>query len=342
MRATLAALSLSALSCASAPPVVPAPTGALLYAADGEGGDPTVHRVNADGRQDAALTVCRSAGFPGPADPRGELALVVCASGMAEVAHLEQLRVVPLAGGPAIDLGPPARTVRNPTWAPDGGWIVFESDVASFRDLYRVSRDGAELKRLTDEPAGNFEPSVDPTGSRLAFISSRDGNAEVYTSGVDGGELVRVTNDPADDMRPAWSPDGKTLAFLSMRGGAQRVWRVGADGVDPKPLVAAGVEVHTELAWAPDGSAIAVTVAPGPKQTRVDVVRLDGTVEASFGAPDKVSYPAWSADSAWLALSVDGSDGADVVIATRDGKTRKRVTTAKGADWLPRWLVAPK
>lgn len=327
--------TLLCLACSAAPP--PAPRGSLLYVSEVTG-SPVVHHVGADGTHDVAIDACPAVAYPGPADPRGELVLVLCASGPTEVAHMEQLRVVPLAGGPAVDLGPAARTVRNPVWSPDGARVVFESDVASFRDLYRVNRDGTGLTRLTDSPAGNYEPSFDPEGARLAFVSSRDGNAEVYTMAVDGSAVERRTTEAADDMRPAWSPDGKTLAFLSMRGGTQRVWRADLAGGEARPLLPAGTESHADLAWAPDSSALAVTVLAGPKVKRVDVVRLDGTVESSFGAPDQVSWADWSPDGAWLALSVDGPDGVDIVLATRDGKTRRRLTTAPGADWLPRWM----
>jgi len=41
----------------------------------------------------------------------------------------------------------------NPTWSPDGKWIVFTSDREGSADLFRVTPDGAGLERLTDSPA---------------------------------------------------------------------------------------------------------------------------------------------------------------------------------------------
>jgi TolB protein len=329
----LGLVALTACSWGGPPP----PSGRLLYVSERTGA-PVVHLMGVDGTGDRALTVCPGGGFPGPADPRGEAALVVCAIGEVEAEHAEQLRLVPLDGGAPIDLGPPARMVRNPTWTRDGAAVAFESDRESFRDLYRIGRDGSGLERLTDHPAGNYEPSFDPAARQIVFVSSRDGNAEVYTMGSDGTSPARRTVADGDDMRPVWSPDGQHIAFLSMRDGGKRLWLMDKDGGQQRAVLPHGAEIHEEAVWSPDSKALAVTVLHGPGQVSVDIITVDGKVERSFGAPDKVSFPDWSPDGQWLALSVDGPDGAEVVIASRSGDVRRRLTSAKGPDWLPRWL----
>ena len=90
----------------------------------------------------------------------------------------------------------PAGRIRNPAWAPDGSWLVVESDAASYRDLFRVERAGGEARRLTDAPYGSFEPSVSPDGARIAFGTSRDGNAEIWAMRADGSGARRLTTIP--------------------------------------------------------------------------------------------------------------------------------------------------
>jgi len=313
------------------------PPGTIVYVSE-SGGAPVVHRVGVDGKGDQTLRVCPGAGFTGPADPLGRAALVICALGDVEADHTEQLRLAPLDGGPAVELGPPSRMVRNPAWAPDGSFVVFESDIQSFRDIYRVSRDGTGVMRLTDNEQGNFEPSVDPKGRQIAFVSSRDGDAEVYVAGSDGTQPTRRTTTPGDDMRPVWSPDGQTLAFVSMRGGGQRVFLLSSSGGNARPLLPDGAEHHQDVSWSPDGTALVITVVPSPNVLEVWTVTPAGEVLAKFGETAKFSYASWSPDGAWLALSSDGPDGAEVVLATRDGRIRRGITSAPGADWLPRWL----
>jgi TolB protein len=316
------------------------PTGQIVYVSE-RGGAPVVHVVRADGTDDRALRVCPSGGFSGPADPRGQAALVICAIGDVEADHQEQLRLVPLAGGEPRDLGPPARMLRNPAWAPDGAFLVFESDAASFRDLYRIARDGTGLERLTDNEQGNFEPSVDPSGRRIAFVSSRDLDAELYIAGSDGTGQIRRTAEPGDDMKPVWSPNGKELAYIAMRGATQQVQLIDVETGASRPLMADPGGLHQDVSWSADGEVLAITLLPAPSRLEVWTVTRAGEVLAKFGEGAKASYPSWSPDGMWLALSWEDEQGANVLIATRDGRTRKRLTAGRGPDWLPRWQRAP-
>src|SRR5689334_9763065 len=104
-----------------------------------------------------------------------------------------------------------------------GRFAVLESDRASFRDLWRFDLRTGAATRLTDDPAGNFEPALSPDGKRIVFASSRDGNAEIYVMDAAGGAARRLTFFHRDDWSPTWSPDGKRIAFVSDREGTPRI-----------------------------------------------------------------------------------------------------------------------
>jgi TolB protein len=59
-----------------------------------------------------------------------------------------------LTNNPATDL--------EPSWSPDGKWIVFSSDRTGGFDLYIMRPDGSDLKRLTTNPAKDSDPSWGP------------------------------------------------------------------------------------------------------------------------------------------------------------------------------------
>ena len=54
----------------------------------------------------------------------------------------------------------------NPSWSPDGRRIVFDDDA----DLYVISADGSDLKRLTSTPRKESDPAWSPTGQTIAFV----------------------------------------------------------------------------------------------------------------------------------------------------------------------------
>jgi TolB protein len=97
-----------------------------------------------------------------------------------------------------------ARVPRS--WSPDGTRILFQSDREGNSEIYTIKADGSDLRRLTDNPANDENPTWSPDGRRIAFSSSRDGNAEIYVMDAEGGLPTRLTRNPAKDDTPVWSP----------------------------------------------------------------------------------------------------------------------------------------
>jgi Tol biopolymer transport system component len=108
-------------------------------------------------------------------------------------------------------------------WSPDGRWLALSSDRDRRRgtscfsppcdvlaELYLVSRDGRQTRRLTNNRADDFAPSWSPDGSRLAFISGRDRPQgvrtwrDVYVTSTAGGKVVRITKDVAWERALTW------------------------------------------------------------------------------------------------------------------------------------------
>jgi len=113
----------------------------------------------------------------------------------------------------------PSNTLEyNPAWFPDGQSIVFTSERDGSAELYRVKLDGSGMKRLTNDPAYDDQPSVSPDGRRIAFVSTRGGGtADLWMLDVETLAAKPLTSGPGGDFRPAWSPDGNWIAFSSDR-----------------------------------------------------------------------------------------------------------------------------
>lgn len=269
--------------------------------------------------------------FPAAADPRGTHLLVIRTE-EGPAGHQEALWMVPLGEGAPLRIGPIAEAVRNPSWSPDGGWLVFESSHESFRDLYRISRDGSGFRRLTSAPHGSFEPAVASDG-RIAFVSSRDGNAEVYVRSPDG-RVERVTNDPTDDMQPAWSPDGQVLTWLRREGSDVHLWQFAGGKKRPFLPPVPGEQIAAQ-AWSPDGVHLALTVHTN-REVAVHIVGEQRVVLDGAG-PDE--HPSWSPDGKHLVFSSARNGNPDLYRVAVDGSGLTQITHDAKAAWLPRWLA---
>jgi Tol biopolymer transport system component len=87
-------------------------------------------------------------------------------------------------------------------------------------DIYLMTPDGSNARRITRARAKDLNPDWSPDGSRLVFHSHRHSNWDLYTILPDGSGLKRLTDRPAAEWAPAWSPDGTQIAFTSLRFGS--------------------------------------------------------------------------------------------------------------------------
>ena len=191
------------------------------------------------------------------------------------IADREGAGAVPFLPHPGLDY--------NPSFSPDGRWILFTSERGGSADIYRAHQDGSGLERLTDAPAFDDQAALSPDGTTLAFVSSRSGNADIWLLDLRTRQMRNVTSHPAGDFRPAWSPDGRRLAFSSDRdsthprvqfgeGHSTEVYVVELDGGRVRRLTHANGASGTP-SWSPDGRRIVCYTAPqqeiGPLAQRV-------------------------------------------------------------------------
>lgn len=310
------------------------PRQILLFVTE-EAGNRDVFFVQPAGR---ALPLVSSSSDEYPAAvSRDGVVAVVSVRDSAEQ-HSEQILLVRPGERPRL-IFTGNRFARHPGFSPDGGHLFVESDVAGFRDIFRVDTRTLDVKRLTMMEDGAFEPAVHPDGSLIAFVASVDGNTEVFSMAFDGGNVRRLTAFHREDFAPRWSPDGEQLAFISNREGTDRIFTMNADGTGQRRIgsVSGGVEAEADIAWFPEGTRIVYARKHAGRWRLVSQDLAPGE-ERYLTQPDEdARFPAISPDGSWIAFTSVVNGNTDVVVMRPDGSNRRTVAAGEAAQWLPLW-----
>ncbi len=237
------------------------------------------------------------------------------------------------------------KNVGEPQLSPDGAYVAYVVSRADFNengynsDIWLARVDARDSVRLTNSPRRDSHPRWSPDGRKIAFISGRDGKDQVWMISPFGGEAEKITDAKAGVQSFEWSPDGKRIAFLAREPETEEeerrkkekddviivekdqkmahIWIVGLDTREARQITKGNFNVN-DLAWSPDGKALAFSRTSTPKP--VDFLTSDiYLISAEGGEPKKLvdmagsdSSPQWS------------PDGTAVAFLSKDGK----------ADWL--------
>jgi tricorn protease len=117
------------------------------------------------------------------------------------------LSLIVLFALPALAQSDPPLLLRFPTVSKTQ--IVFNYA----GDLWIVSRDGGEARRLTSDIGVETYPAFSPDGTMIAFTGEYDGNRDVYVIPAAGSVPKRLTFHPGEDDVVGWTPDGKKVLF---------------------------------------------------------------------------------------------------------------------------------
>ncbi|MBI3653066.1 MAG: PD40 domain-containing protein [Acidobacteria bacterium] len=129
-----------------------------------------------------------------------------------------------------VDRGP--HLTGTPHWSPDGRWIVYDSrsndlEQAGNADIYIISAEGGQPRRLTTEPSEDVTPSWSRDGQWIYFCSSRSGSMQIWKVPAAGGEALQVTR--YGGFEACESTDGKILYYSKGRS-VPGIWQVPVAG----------------------------------------------------------------------------------------------------------------
>jgi tricorn protease len=200
---------------------------------------------------------------------------------------------VPTAGGTAHLLVSHTATESRPLYSPDGKQLAFVSTRTGNGDIYVLTFDTGDLRRLTFDDGFDQLDAWSRDGRWLYFSStSRDiaGMNDIFRVSVDGGTPMQVSRDRyTNEYFAAPGPDGTSLAFTARGVVSGQWWRYGHSHLDESEI------------WLLRGQD-----SEKPIYERV-----------SAGGDAKEAWPMWSSDGRRLYYVSDRADGK--LQTTREG-----------------------
>jgi Tol biopolymer transport system component len=172
---------------------------------------------------------------------------------------------------PAIGGQPRQVTAKLPSywhgWSPDGRNLAYCGIREDVFDIYSISVDGGEERRLTMGEGRNDGPDWSADGEWIYFNSSRSGLMQIWRMHPDGSNLERITYSDTGDWFPHPSPKGDKLLYLSYapdvfdhpRDHVVSLQLMDMDGGSPETLfeLFGGQGTINVPNWSPDGDEFA-------------------------------------------------------------------------------------
>ena len=110
------------------------------------------------------------------------------------------------------------------SWSADGK-IVFATNAGGKWEIWQTDADGANLKQLTQNCAGNDscrQPFVSPDGRYIVFQATRGGVQNIWRIDADGANATQLTF--SGGISPSFSPDGRVVIYMRWTSPATTLW----------------------------------------------------------------------------------------------------------------------
>ena len=245
----------------------------------------------------------------------------------------DELKKVPVSGGPAVTLCQVSGATWGASWTPDGRTIIF--DMAN--KLHSVSSGGGK-----PEPWLELEEGVRAT--RPAFFSPETGITKLLYVEGEGASSQIIAFDRGSGQRetlaagdwPVYDPSGHVVYQGIDSSGLWAVpFSVDTMKATGNPFSIAQASAMSSIAQ--DGTLVYREGRYGPPPRRLAWRDREGAPLGTIGqSQNGIRYPALSPDGKRVAVT-DGTRGGDIWIHEVGRPVRTRLTTDDAADLWPTW-----
>ena len=210
-----------------------------------------------------------------------------------------QIFVVPATGGEPHQLTDLPFDIREILWSGSGEHILFTGDELQddeynddyTADIFAVSLEGGEPRKLTTNPGTERSPALSPDGSRLAyiFIGKRGAQLDLFVAALEPdcafkGEPINLTeNWDLFPGPPDWTSDGSAIRFRALASGNWHLLEIPAIGGEIKQITE-GERALFSVSASEAGAWMAYTATDAVTPLNLYLSRGDGSGEHKLTA----------------------------------------------------------
>ncbi len=232
-------------------------------------------------------------------------------------------------------------TTPNEDEATPEGKIIYVTATGDQVDLWTVSADGSQKKRITFDAYIESSPAVSPDGRYLVFASNRSGR-KLWRTDADGSNPKQLTDGNAFDDYPNFSADSQWVVFNSNRTSSLSLWKVGINGgpaVQLSDMFAAFPVVSPDGKWIacyhPDEhSNNQLLIFPFEGGQTVKTINLPSTTGPFNGRPK------WTPDGQAISFVNRVNNITNIWSQPLDGGPAKPITNFKSL-WIYNYAPSP-
>ena len=214
--------------------------------------------------------------------------------------------------------------------------IAFVKKNISTADLYTISFDGSDLRRITNYNSLTLSPRWSPDGRQLAFTSYKDDKPDIYLRDLVTEKTEKIISYQGLNLPGSWSRDGRRLLVTLSRDGNPEIYDMTV-GNRLLQRLTREFSIDVSPVRSPDEKRIAF-VSNRNGSPQIYIMDADGgnvrrlTFEGNYN-----TSPAWSPKGKMIAYegSIDGRF--QIFVINEEGGAPQQLTFAGGDHESPAW-----